>query len=236
VLDRFLFAVPDPWPPARWTPQTITPDRPLAWEAVLDDLRSLTPERKTQPRLTRLSAPARRRWTDFFDSLSQQANAPDSAALSFQAPLQSYGARLALILHLLWWAAENLPPDASENAEGLPGDPPDEIGAEAVERAARLVDYFLAHARKAGASMDARPKLLGARALLSWIERARLNHFSRRDAHAALRARFKTVDDLEPALNTLVHHGYLRPAPSGPRIGPGRPSGPLFEVNPLSNQ
>jgi hypothetical protein len=99
--------------------------------------------------------------------------------------------------------------------------------------AARLAGYLVEHARAVFDLMGADPRVDDARWLLDWIARTGQVQFTRRDAHQAARGRFRKAGDLEPALNLLEEHGYLRRVdadPAGPRGG--RPPSPRFLVNP----
>ena len=58
--------------------------------------------------------------------------------------------------------------------------------------------------------------------------------FTRRELFTALpRGRFPKVDALDPALELLEAHGYVRRAAQPAPKGPGRPPSPTYEVNPL---
>jgi hypothetical protein len=85
--------------------------------------------------------------------------------------------------------------------------------------------------------MGADPRTDDARWLLDWITRTNRTQFTRRDAHrAAPRGRFPKATNVEPALQLLEEHGYLRrvdPEPSRDPHGRGRPASPRFLVNPL---
>jgi replicative DNA helicase len=111
------------------------------------------------------------------------------------------------------------------------------IGADTFAGAIRLADYLIEHARTVFDLMGADPRLDDARWLLDWISRTNRTQFSRRDAHrAAPHGRFTKATDLEPALQLLEEHGYLRrvdPEPSQDPRGRGRPASPRFLVNPL---
>jgi hypothetical protein len=100
-------------------------------------------------------------------------------------------------------------------------------------------DYLLPHAQAAFGMMGADPRMETARAVLDWIARqvedveyvesAPLT-FSRREIHQGCRRRFKSVDDLDPILDILCKHGWLRLAATG-IAGRGQP-GPRYAVNP----
>src|SRR6266487_3765444 len=77
------------------------------------------------------------------------------------------------------------------------------------------------------------PALDDARAVLDWLCKARPATFTRRGAFTALsRSRFRKVGDLDPALDLLEQHGYIRPLPEEPRTGPGRRPSPTYLVHP----
>jgi hypothetical protein len=61
--------------------------------------------------------------------------------------------------------------------------------------------------------------------------------YRRRDL-LRLARRFASVSEIEAPVRILVRHGYLREAPTSAVTGPasGRPSGPLYLVNPLARR
>ena len=75
----------------------------------------------------------------------------------------------------------------------------------------------------------------GRRPLPARLDRAdRPERFTRRELFTALpRGRFPKVDALDPALELLEAHGYVRRAAQPAPKGPGRPPSPTYEVNPL---
>jgi hypothetical protein len=118
----------------------------------------------------------------------------------------------------------------------VPGDVPAGPVAAAVELAR---SYLLPHARRAFGLMGRDERLGEAQAVLGWLARQALlckltpeDTFvvSRRDLFQAFKARFQTVDRLDPVLDLLVRHGWLRPT------GEGRPGrgvrGPTYWVHP----
>lgn len=107
------------------------------------------------------------------------------------------------------------------------------INADTVEAAARLGDYYAAHALAAFDHMGTNPALDDARAVTDWITRQRTETFTKRDAFRGLpRGRFPTVDRLDPALDLLEQHGHIARAADPPRAGPGRPPSPTFHIHP----
>ena len=101
-----------------------------------------------------------------------------------------------------------------------------------MNRAIRLGEYYLSHARAAFAEMGTDPDVEVARCILAWINRSEKIRFTERDAHQGLKSRFQRVDALRPGLRVLYDHNYIRERPQPPRAGAGRPASPEFEVNP----
>jgi replicative DNA helicase len=107
---------------------------------------------------------------------------------------------------------------------------PHPIGAETVHAAARLGTYYLGHALAVFDLMGADPLIEHARAALGWI--VRHDTFTRRELFTAVyRGRFRKVTELDPVLDLLTAHGFIRPGPAPPPTG-GRPASPPFEVHP----
>jgi hypothetical protein len=55
---------------------------------------------------------------------------------------------------------------------------------------------------------------------------------SRRDLHVKILGTRHTADEIDSVVTLLARHGYLRPAPADKKGTPGRPRGPVYEVNP----
>jgi hypothetical protein len=103
-----------------------------------------------------------------------------------------------------------------------------------MQRAIQIGHYLLAHARKTFAEMGCDPAVEDARHVLAWIRKHGEDAFSRRTCFDALRSRFPRVELLEPALDLLERHGYIRERPLITRGGRGRPPGPVYDVNPAT--
>ncbi|MEV4611666.1 DUF3987 domain-containing protein [Kitasatospora sp. NPDC049258] len=110
------------------------------------------------------------------------------------------------------------------------------IAPDTIARAAEIADYFTAHTLAVFDLIAADPATEDAHAVLEWLRRPKQDgthrqHIKAYDAVASSR-RFKKVADVEPALNLLEQHGYLRtdqPAATGQR---GRPSSVTYRVHP----
>ena len=107
------------------------------------------------------------------------------------------------------------------------------IARETVERAIRIGEYLIPHARAAYACMGADPAIEDAKRVLAWVQREGLRSFSKRQLFQALRGYFKRVSQLEPPLLVLQEHSYIRLQAAESRPGAGRKPSPVFEVNPL---
>ncbi|MDQ3820446.1 MAG: YfjI family protein, partial [Acidobacteriota bacterium] len=128
--------------------------------------------------------------------------------------------RIASILHL----AENAPNLAQW---------PESVTAETVSRAIAIGRYLIPHAKAAYAEMGADTQIENAKHVLRWIERTQQSSFTKRDAHQAHKGRFKKVTDIEPALELLEAHGYIRARIDCADRRPGRKSSQVFDVNPF---
>jgi hypothetical protein len=106
------------------------------------------------------------------------------------------------------------------------------ICKDSVERAIHLGRYLIAHARAAYAEMRADPVIADAQHLLAWMTRAEKQHFTKREAFEGTKGRFKRVEAMEPGLQLLIEHGFIRPRVPTERPGPGRKPSPTYDVNP----
>jgi hypothetical protein len=99
--------------------------------------------------------------------------------------------------------------------------------------AVRIAEYLTAHARAAFGEMGADPLIDQARFVLGWIERKQLQTFTQRELFEGVRgdSRFKRVDTLQPVLELLLEHNWLRRKVST-RTGRGRRHSGLFDVSP----
>ena len=95
--------------------------------------------------------------------------------------------------------------------------------------AIRIGEYFTAHAVAAFDEMGADPAIEGARRVLDWVKQQEKTEFTRREAHRGCR-QFRAVTELDPCLELLEHHGYIRGTEVKPERG-GRPSR-VYAVNP----
>ena len=110
------------------------------------------------------------------------------------------------------------------------------INAETVGKAVTIgTSYLLEHAIGAFGQMGADPVVDDARYVLHRIDRMGAEEFTRRDLFVSCRGRFKKVLDMDPALDLLERHMFIRPLIREAQHSRGRPASPSFEVNPLLN-
>lgn len=106
------------------------------------------------------------------------------------------------------------------------------IGADVVRRAVRLCrDYYIPHGVAAFDLVGANLTLAGARRVWAWVREKKLTAFSKRDALNGNRT-IETVDDLQPCLDLLERHYLIRQQGASETRGRGRPSSPMYDVNP----
>jgi hypothetical protein len=225
-LDRILFSYAVPPRAVGETWACVSEEATAEWAGVLKKLWDLKQESTAddglRPKAVNFTQSGHEAWQAFTDNLAAQMNADDlsDAVRGHLAKFKGYGARMALIIHLLRQACNE---NASEAVDG-----------ESLARAARLIDYFRSHALKVHAALGSDTRVADATRLWKWAKLQGTPTFSRRDAYRAMRGRVSRVDDLEPILELLVKHSFIRPQDVS-RPGPGRKPSEVYEMNPLDS-
>jgi hypothetical protein len=225
-LERFLCSYPDPMPAAAYSRQEASAESIAAWDAAARWLLSLDMEGvgdDRRPRFLRLSATGMAAWIEFTRRHAEEVNDPafPEHLEAAWGKIRGYCLRFALILHLLDSAVDGLD---EEEIDGL-----------AIERAARLADYFKAHVRRVGTVLDLDPRVAQAKKVLAWLKSWGKPTVSRRDLWRGLRRSFNRPEELYPPLQLLHHANYVRPV-----IGEAHQSGDsrrgqptdVYEINP----
>ena len=108
------------------------------------------------------------------------------------------------------------------------------VGADIIERAAMIGEYYAAHALGAFDDMGADQATRNARTILAWIERTGTSAFTKREVFRALKSsQLPAAGDFDAPLAVLEAHGYLRSLdPPAPKRAGGRPPSPSFLVHP----
>jgi hypothetical protein len=217
--NRFLYAFPPPTPVPGYIAFAAPENRLAGWADTLDKLARL-PCDDDRGRAVGFTPDGLAAWGEFLNGHAEESNdwAFPEHLRGAWSKLRGQCARLALILHLL------------RHVEGEVGC--EDVDAESMRRAVRLVGYFKSHGRKVHDEGAADPRVNGARKVLTWLQKTGKSRFTRRDAHTALSGTFKKADQLDGPLSLLVEHHWLRPDPQADRPGPGRKPSPAYEVNP----
>jgi replicative DNA helicase len=218
LLDRVLFALPagnvgfrQVAPPPVPAPLSERYDREL--RAIAESLRHTT-----DPLVLRLDVKATETFRAFRAALEPRRR-PDADLGHIQgwaSKLDGAVARIAGLIHVA-----TLPQD----------DWSAPLSRTTITSAIAIAEYLIPHALAAFDEIGADPVLQGAWTVAGWLRRHGRDRFSKRQAHAALRSSFREAVELDPVLELLVEHGYIRELPA-PSQG-GRPSR-QFEVNPLA--
>jgi hypothetical protein len=234
LIDRFLFCYPKPPPAREETWRVLSPQAAATWRQAVQRLLGVPVARGKdgvwRPLAVKLSPEARAQWEAFTRRHVAEVNAdnfPVELAGAW-SKMRGYCGRLALVLHALDWATGELgegeapaEPHAAARREPRPpsrnSGPVEVAPGGCVERAARLVDYFKAHARKVYSALHSNPTLEGALRILEWLRRRpQVSRFTRSEVFQALRRRYEKVAQLDEPLALLVESGYLVEVPGGP--------------------
>jgi replicative DNA helicase len=110
------------------------------------------------------------------------------------------------------------------------------ISGRTFERAARIGEFFLEHARAAFDSMGADLATVGARKVLAWFRAKAKTSATRREMGEGLKGSvaLRTVALLKDALEVLVDAGWLRRREPETRHGSGRPESDTYDLNPAA--
>jgi hypothetical protein len=87
------------------------------------------------------------------------------------------------------------------------------VDRDAMRRAIRMVYYFIPHTVRAFSLMRCTPEEALTGPIVAWIKHRRVETFSRRELHFAVKGRFKLVEELDKPLAVLATHGYIRKLP-----------------------
>jgi hypothetical protein len=220
LAARLLLACP-PRRPKRWTEADISPDLERSIAAVFDRLYELRPtaddDGDAQPVIVPLSADGKAAWVDFYNAHGQeQADLAGDLSAAW-SKLEGYAARLALVVHLVRWAA---------------GDPTlasaDEVDADSIAAGVKLSRWFGNEARRAYAILSESDEERDRRRLVELIGR-KGGTVTVRELQQTSRL-FRTAGEAESALDALAEAGVGRWEQQGPSARGGRPTR-IFHLN-----
>jgi len=94
--------------------------------------------------------------------------------------------------------------------------------------------YLIKHALAAFSQMELDPKTIASDHVLNSIRRHGLNEFSAKELFEKVKGRCSSnnMEKLQPLLQCLAEHNYIRRVERERRPGPGQPPSPRWEVNP----
>ena len=151
-VDRFLWTFPDVAKVVYWTEESVSEESKRAWEGCLQKLWELKDreERPGQfaPNVVGLLPGAQKAWIEFYNAISSETGADDfpQKLIGPWRKLRDYGARLALVMHLLRVACGEC-----VNAEMV-----EEVS---VQAAVQLIDYFKSQTVRVHAAMSRKTEL-----------------------------------------------------------------------------
>lgn len=232
LLGRWLYS----WPLSLIGRREVDPDGVPADVATvyarnIHKLAELQPESSEKERVIELAPSARETLREYARKLEPEMREGGSLGefTDWAAKLVGAVGRIAGLLHLATHSDERMPPT--------------QVSLETVQAACRIGDYYTAHARVAFSEMGASSVVEDARYILRWLRRELPYRseqqkliYTKREIHRGCQARFKTVDEIEPALSLLIAHEYFkeieRPATEPKRTAGRRPSA-RFQLNPF---
>jgi hypothetical protein len=220
---RFLFAVPiSPLGYRKLETIPINQSVKDAFHNCVKTLLSISPQAdeygNSQPFILTLSPEAYQEWKSF--SLGVERELADGGEFEhirdWAGKLPGQAARIAGIFHCV------------ENVNKQPWKHP--VSVSTMRMALNLAAVLSRHALVVFDLMGASQEVNAATKIWRWIERSRLETFSKRDCYQRLKGTFPKVADLMPGLLLLTERYYIRSVKQESK-GPGRKT-ELFEVNP----
>ncbi|MFC8454325.1 YfjI family protein [Kitasatospora sp. NPDC057223] len=221
LLARFLYALPASLVGQRNLEPQIIPDEVAdTYAATLKEL-TLAMADWTDPAVLTLTPDADRAVLD-----QQKRTEPMLAkggalahVVTWASKLDGAVVRIAGLLHL-----------ATHPADGYTRP----IEKDTIDAAARIGEYYAAHALAVFDAMGSDPALGRARTVLTHLRTAGGPVVTKRELFRGLaRGDFPTVADLDPALALLEEHGWIRQEAPPARTGRGgRPPSPRYQTHP----
>jgi len=199
LAARLLMVMP-PRRAKRWTERELPASEERRLADLCANLWKLTADvddnGEPRPRNLPLAADARSVFAVFVTAHGQEAAELTGSMAAARAKLESYAARLALVIQLARWA---------ENPEGN-GSGPSEVSAESVRAALGVVEWAKQETRRVYAMLTEGEGGQEAREILDLVAR-RGGKITARDLCKAMLKRFPTSDDAELYLRGLVRAG-----------------------------
>ena len=225
LLARFLYAAPQSWIGEREiAPISLPPEVREEYRRLIRRLAASSAHiaRESEPIQIHLAADALalfQKWETEIEAMLAEGGDMECTR-DWGAKLAGATLRLAAVMHCVEWMVT------------------ESIGRETISKAIEIARYLIPHAEAVLRMMQASEETVDddARYVLRWIRRHGWRDFTKREAQQHGRRRFPHAEDIDPALELLAQHNYIRPLPSPPPR-PGRPPSPAYEANPeLKNE
>jgi hypothetical protein len=198
LAARLLLA----WPPRkskRWTEADIPPEQEAVLAGIYGNLLSLCMLETAEgwePALVRMNAEARQHWIGWYDRHADEHEELTGDLAAAWSKLEGYGARLALVIHLIRWAA-------GEVCD------PDLIDRQSMVAGCALADWFGNEARRVYAALGETDEDREQRELIELI-RQRGGELTARELQHRRRRYRRDAEEAEAVLQTLVDAGLGR--------------------------
>jgi DNA polymerase I-like protein with 3'-5' exonuclease and polymerase domains len=191
---RLLLALP-PKKVKRWTEAEVGDGTEQAYRTLLERLYGLTFAEgdEQRPVVLWLSPCAKAAWVAFYDDWAECLAGSEDEIAAARAKLEAYAARFALVHHVVTCAHRG-------------ADTGWEVGAESVESGIALCRWFAHEADRIYGLLYESDTEWDGRRLLEFIQR-RGGLITVRQLHRSNQRKYRTADDAEQALNTLVAAG-----------------------------
>jgi hypothetical protein len=199
-LHRILFVFPRTSAGGDWSEVTVGEGSRAAWEKALTGLRQLAMVELDDGflgyKVVHLSPAAKAAWVGWYNAHAAETRGPDLPAqlIGPWGKLKSYAARLALLLHCLWFVQ-------GDGDEG-------EVQPASVERAARLITYFKGHLRLVYGRLRQTPEDSHLLEVLDWVRQQKGGQCT---ARALVKAKKVTpTAKAKKMMSELQERGYGR--------------------------
>ena len=214
LAARLLMA----WPPRRakrWTEADLSARQEERLAEIVDRLLNLEPMRRADgseaPINLRLTDSGKHEWVEFYNAHGQKEADLEGDLASAWSKLEGYAARLALVIHLVRWAADD---PTLENSE--------RVDAQSMTAGITLSDWFGREAQRVYAMLNESDEQRAVRRLIDWIE-CHGRRTTARQLQQGNRA-YPTAESAKRALQRLNEQGVGHWVGCPPSHRGGRPT------------
>jgi hypothetical protein len=224
LAARFLMAAP-PLRRKHWNEAEVHEDLTKRYQDLLRDLLALdlADQQERRPHVVELDAAAKDFWVRWYNRWAEQQYESRAEQHALLAKLEGGAARLALLHHVVGYAAAGLRPEVIFDGEGGFCQRPRDtipIGERSMQAGITLAEWFANEAMRIYQTLRETEAEREQRSLLEWID-GRGGQTTARELWRSLHSRYLIVDDAEATLAALVEAGYGKwiDRPPGPQGG-----------------